>query len=288
MMYSRTQAQGSTADMTAATSAPLFSVVVPCFNAEGTLRRALESCFRQTERSVEILVIDDASRDGTQALLADLSAMAPADMPVRAFSMPVNGGPSKARNFGWDRALGRYVAFLDADDCWDADRLTLLREQLERMPDVLLLGHPHRQLGEARTESMPVVARPLSVAQLLMRNIAQTSCVVVARTVPLRFDTAMRFTEDHDLWLRVARLGRVVRLEGLAATQLGRPQMSAGGLSGRRWDMRRGELQMYVKAARDDLRLMPFLPGLLAFSLCKHLWSSLRLAGQAGAGKGAS
>lgn len=288
MMYSRTQAQGSTADMTAATSAPLFSVVVPCFNAEGTLRRALESCFRQTERSVEILVIDDASRDGTQALLADLSAMAPADMPLRAFSMPVNGGPSKARNFGWDRALGRYVAFLDADDCWDADRLTLLREQLERMPDVLLLGHPHRQLGEARTEPMPVVVRPLSVAQLLMRNIAQTSCVVVARTVPLRFDTAMRFTEDHDLWLRVARLGRVVRIEGLAATQLGRPQMSAGGLSGRRWDMRRGELQMYVKAARDDLRLMPFLPGLLAFSLCKHLWSSLRLAGQAGAGKGAS
>lgn len=287
MMHSRTQV-GHSAEMTAATSAPFFSVVVPCFNALRTLRRALESCFRQTERAVEILVIDDASRDGTQALLAELSAMAPADMPVRAFSMPVNGGPSKARNFGWDRAAGRYVAFLDADDCWDADRLERLREQLERMPEVLLLGHPHRQLGEARNESMSVVVRPLSVAQLLMRNIAQTSCIVVARTVPLRFDTAMRFTEDHDLWLRIARLGPVVRLEGLAVTQLGRPQMSAGGLSGRRWDMRRGELQMYIKAARADVRLLPLLPGLLGFSLCKHLWSSLRLSGQAGAGQGAS
>lgn len=288
MMHSRTQAQGSTADMTAATSVPIFSVVVPCFNAEGTLQRALESCFRQTERALEILVIDDASHDGTQAVLAELIAMAPADMPVRAFSMPVNGGPSKARNFGWDRAAGRYVAFLDADDCWDADRLALLREQLEHMPDVLLLGHPHRLPGEVRSTSMPVVVRPLSVAQLLLRNIAQTSCIVVARKVPLRFDTSMRFTEDHDLWLRIARLGVVVRLEGLAVTQLGRPQMSAGGLSGRRWDMRRGELQMYVKAAREDLRLMPLLPGLLTFSLCKHLWSSLRLAGRADAGKGAS
>lgn len=282
MMYSRTQP-----NMTTVTSMPLFSVVVPCFNAEGTLRRALESCFRQTERAVEVLVIDDASSDGTQALLAELTAMAPADMPVRAFSMSVNGGPSKARNFGWDRAAGRYVAFLDADDCWDADRLALLREQLERMPDVLLLGHPHRLPGEVRSTSMPVV-RSLSVVQLRLRNIAQTSCIVVARKVSLRFDTSMRFTEDHDLWLRIARLGPVVRLEGWAATQLGRPQLSAGGLSGRRWDMRRGELQMYVKAARADIRLLPLLPVLLAFSLCKHLWSSLRLSGQTSPSRRAS
>lgn len=286
-MYFRTQEQEHVKSAGMGTS-PFFSVVMPCFNASQTARRALESCFRQTERAVEILVIDDASRDGTHELLVELAASAPADMPVRVYRMPVNGGPSKARNFGWDMATGRYVAFLDADDCWDADKLASLREHLERMPEALLLGHAHRQLGEACAEATPVVVRPMSRLQLLLRNIAQTSCIVVARKVTLRFDTTMRYTEDHDLWLRIARQGAVVRLEGFSATQLGRPQMSPGGLSGRRWDMRRGELQMYVKAARQDIRLLPVLPGLLAFSLLKHVWSSWRLSGLAGSGQGAS
>ncbi|MEL0027735.1 MAG: hypothetical protein VW625_03580, partial [Perlucidibaca sp.] len=108
--------------------------------------------------------------------------------------------------------------------------------------------------------------------------IAQTSCVVARRDLPLRFDTGMRYVEDHDLWFRVARLGRVLYLPAPALTCLGRPQMSAGGLSGRRWDMRRGELRMYAKAAGGDVLLMLALPGLLAFSLVKHVWSTLRLA----------
>lgn len=259
-------------------SAPFFSVVMPCFNASQTAHRAIESCFRQTERSVEILLIDDASRDSTHELLIELATSAPADMPVHVYRMPVNGGPSKARNCGWDMAAGRYIAFLDADDCWDADKLAIMREYLERMPEVLLLGHAHRQLGETYAEPLQVVVRPMSMLQLLLRNIAQTSCIVVARQIALRFDTTMRYTEDHDLWLRIAREGVAVYLAGFSGTQLGRPQMSLGGLSGHRWKMRRGELQMYVKAAQQDVRLLPILPVLLAFSLFKHILASCRLA----------
>ncbi len=261
--------------MTPVTSpqSPLFSVVIPCFNAVNTVRRALESCFLQSERSVEILLVDDASSDATPALLAELAAAAPADMQVHVHCLQNNGGPARARNFGWDRATGRYLAFLDADDCWDPDKLANIREYLQHNPETLLLGHPHRQLGETRPEPEPARVRLMSYWQLLLRNIAQTSCIVVARAVTLRFDTDMRYTEDHDLWLRLTRQQAAVCLDGLTLTQLGRPQMSPGGLSGRRWAMRKGELHMYIKASRQDVRLLVMLPGLLAFSLLKHLWS---------------
>lgn len=268
-----------TASHESATDLPLFSIVMPCYNASATLARAVESCFAQHERSLELLLVDDASTDSTPALMAELQAAAPADLRVRCFRQSSNGGPSRARNRGWNEARGQYIAFLDSDDCWDADRLQRIRTVLaEAGPDVLLLGHPHREPGAVRQDSPSVQA--VSWRQILLRNLAQTSCIVVARRVGLRFDENMRYTEDHDLWLRVARQGRVLRLAGMAMTRLGRPQMSAGGLSGQRWAMRKGELQMYLKAAGSDWRLALALPLLLTFSLLKHVFSSLRLAGR--------
>lgn len=269
-----------TASPESATDLPLFSIVMPCYNASATLARAVESCFAQHERSLELLLVDDASTDSTPALMAQLQAGAPSDLRVRCFRQGSNGGPSRARNRGWNEARGQYIAFLDADDCWDADRLQRIRAVLaEAGPDVLLLGHPHREPGALRHDDHPAV-QTVSWRQILLRNLAQTSCIVVARRVSLRFDESMRYTEDHDLWLRIARQGKTLRLAGMAMTRLGRPQMSAGGLSGQRWAMRKGELQMYLKAAGSDGRLALALPLLLTFSLLKHVLSSLRLAGQ--------
>lgn len=258
-----------------ATDLPLFSIVIPCYNAQATLVRAIESCFVQSERSAEIILVDDASQDATPTIMTALVAQAPADMPVRTHYMPGNGGPSRARNQGWDMARGRYIAFLDADDCWDSDKLQQIRNVIGRLgDDVVLIGHAHRQLEEVRQVAGPLLVTCLPSWRVLLRNIAQTSCVVVSRRLSLRFDTDMRFAEDHDLWARIARLGKVVYLPRLAMTRLGRPQLSAGGLSGQRWEMRRGELYMYVKAARNHVTVLVCLPALISFSLLKHLWSS--------------
>lgn len=264
-----------------ATELPLFSIVIPCYNAQATLERAVESCFAQSERSLEVILVDDASRDSTPDVMASLAARAPAGMPVRCHRMAANGGPSRARNQGWDMARGRYIAFLDSDDCWDSDKLQRVREAIALAgEDVVLIGHPHRQIDEVRGAAVPLAIVPMSGWRVLLRNIAQTSCVVALRQLPLRFDTTMRYAEDHDLWARVARLGKAVYLPGQALTRLGRPQLSAGGLSGRRWAMRRGELYLYVKAAGSDVAVLACLPALVVFSLCKHVWSSVRLAVQ--------
>jgi succinoglycan biosynthesis protein ExoO len=103
--------------------APLVSVVMPCWNAEGWAGDAVRACLAQTGVSLELLAVDDASTDGTPALLR---ALAEADPRVRVLTAAVNGGPSRARNLGVAAARGRWIAFVDSDDLMLAGRLERL------------------------------------------------------------------------------------------------------------------------------------------------------------------
>ncbi len=105
------------------TDCPLFSVIIPTYNVEGCLHRAIDSVMLQTRQDFEILIIDDASRDGTVALA---TAMAEADGRIRVFPQVENHGPSVARNVGLTEARGTWIAVLDADDAFEPDRLDRL------------------------------------------------------------------------------------------------------------------------------------------------------------------
>ena len=91
----------------------LISVVVPAWRAEKTLAVALDSVLAQTWREIEVLVVDDASPDGTLALAESYAAR---DARVRVIAQEKNGGVSKARNRGVREARGEWIAFLDSDD----------------------------------------------------------------------------------------------------------------------------------------------------------------------------
>ena len=94
-----------------ATSLPKISVIIPAYNAEATIARACRSVQNQEYPEVELVVVNDGSRDGTGRILEDLA---------REQGLVIveqnNGGVSKARNTGLDRASGDYLMFLDADD----------------------------------------------------------------------------------------------------------------------------------------------------------------------------
>ncbi|MFF9195800.1 glycosyltransferase [Streptomyces sp. NPDC014779] len=90
------------------------SVVVPAYNASATLGRALQSALAQTHREVEVIVVDDASADGTLLVAHEFARQ---DARVRVLERPANsGGCGAPRNNGVDAATGQYVMFLDADD----------------------------------------------------------------------------------------------------------------------------------------------------------------------------
>ena len=102
---------------------PLVSVIVPSRNAERTIGYALDSIFNQTLQDIEVIVVDDASDDGTQDVVKAFAH--------RGLKLLVNErrlGPGTCRNLGIQAASGKYVAFVDADDAIDPEYLeTLVR-----------------------------------------------------------------------------------------------------------------------------------------------------------------
>ena len=95
---------------------PLISCIVPVFNGERYLRETLESIFTQTYRPLEVIVADDGSTDGTAESVARYGDRI-------EYLKQENAGASAARNLGLEAARGEFIAFLDADDLWHAEKL---------------------------------------------------------------------------------------------------------------------------------------------------------------------
>ncbi|MBY5789496.1 glycosyltransferase [Rhizobium leguminosarum bv. viciae] len=99
------------------------SVIIPCFNAEDFIGEAIESALKQTIADLEVIVIDDASMDGSRGII---SAKASEDSRVVPIFLERNAGPAAARNVAWTRLTGTWVTLLDADDLFLPDRLERL------------------------------------------------------------------------------------------------------------------------------------------------------------------
>lgn len=101
-------------------SSPLVSIVVPCYNAEPFIGATLDSVLAQTFVDWECIVVDDASTDGSAAVI---ERYAKDNTRVRPVLLTANGGAAKARNAGLAAVRGKYLAFLDADDLWLPQKL---------------------------------------------------------------------------------------------------------------------------------------------------------------------
>jgi glycosyltransferase involved in cell wall biosynthesis len=130
---------------------PLVSVIVPVFNGARFVREALDSILRQTYQPVEVIVVDDGSTDETGKMLDEFGPR------VRRASQ-AHSGQSVARNRGVELATGRYLAFLDADDLWPAEKLAAQVAILEEDSQCdLLFGHAEqfRQSDGGQSQPMP-------------------------------------------------------------------------------------------------------------------------------------
>ena len=114
----------------------MISVVMPVYNGEAFVARAVQSVLDQTSPRWEIVAVDDGSRDGTRAILERFAAR---DPRIRVLHQE-NAGVSAARNAAMAAARGEYLAFLDADDWWYPDHLTTLEQMIRIYPKAGLLG----------------------------------------------------------------------------------------------------------------------------------------------------
>ncbi|QSA98980.1 glycosyltransferase family 2 protein [Methylococcus sp. EFPC2] len=196
-----------------------MSVIIPAYNAERFLAETLESVYAQTRLPLEIIVIDDGSSDGTEAVAKGFEGRTPELIYVKQ----ENAGPSRARNTGIGLARGNWLAFLDADDLWLADKLERQIDVLRLHPEVTLLSSDASQFNEkgefitsshlrfGYTDFSGIIDEPF--LRLLEANPIFTATVLLKTDWARKtrgFDESMIYAEDYDLWLRVAYAGGVI------------------------------------------------------------------------------
>lgn len=210
------------------------SVVVPCYCCADTIGASVASVAAQTWLPAEVLLIDDCSGDQTLEALRVLAAEYPAEW-IKLIALPVNGGPSRARNAGWDRATQDYIAFLDADDTWVPRKIELQLKALADDPEIALLAHrvKVRQRGLPPLPlRKPIRAKIVGRRRMLVNNPFPTPSVMLRRDLPFRFNETFRRVEDFLLWAQIVHSGyRCVKINQVLA-YLHKPGYGAGGLSG--------------------------------------------------------
>jgi len=134
---------------------PIYSVVVPVYNAEKYLESCVSSVMAQrSASSYEIILVDDGSTDGS-AQLCDRYAR---ELPCVKVIHQANQGVSAARNTGIAAASGTYILFLDGDDCWNERLLQVLDAELPRQPDLIEFGYQTFGTETSHTTVLPAVA----------------------------------------------------------------------------------------------------------------------------------
>ncbi len=193
------------------------AVVIPVHDDEATLADALDSVLAQSLPAAEIIVVDDGSSDGSGDLARRYG---PA---VRVIELP-GLGPAAARNAGVAATTSPLIAFLDADDAWRSDKLARQVDALAETGAVLCAADWVR--GEAPVDSAEAPLSEIGLDDLLVINRFQTSTVLVRRHAFARtggFSSPLDGAEDWDLWIRLARLGRVVKIDAPLVTYRDRP-----------------------------------------------------------------
>lgn len=211
------------------------SVVMPAYNAAATLQQSMDSVLTQTHADVELLVVDDCSRDGTWALIEAAAAADPRVVPMR---LPHNAGVAAARNAGIEAASGDCIAFLDSDDRWHPDKLQV---QLASMRDAgtQLSYTTYLRVDEAG-QTLSLVRPPPAVryADMLKSNRIGNLTGLYDRSLgDARFRKVGH--EDYVFWLdMVRRAGIAIRAEHpepLAYYLVRAGSLSADKLKAARW-----------------------------------------------------
>lgn len=222
---------------------------MPAYDAAATLARAVASVQGQTRGDWELLIAEDAARDDTRAL-AD--ALAGDDPRIHVLPSDMNQGPAPARNRALERAQGRFIAFLDADDAWAPEKLTRQLAFMESTGAALSYTGFWRDDGRTRTAVTPPPTR--TRAQLLRGNAIGCLTALYDREVFGKVPMPdLRHGEDYALWLRL--LEQVPCAHGLTEplatyyVQPGSHSAAKGRAMGALWGMYRQHLGLGRGAA---------------------------------------
>jgi glycosyltransferase involved in cell wall biosynthesis len=187
---------------------PLVTIIIPCYNAEKWVAEAVGSALAQTWKEIEVIAINDGSRDNSRAVLSGLSGP-----KVQVIDQP-NRGASAARNAGIRSAKGKYIQFLDADDLLAPEKIahqvSLLEAQASGALGSARWARFQGDPGQARVTESPLFADLASVDYLLLHTAGGYMMQPAAWLVPADvvakagpWDETLTVNDDGEYFARV-------------------------------------------------------------------------------------
>ena len=182
----------------------LISIITPSYNSEKYLKECIESVLNQTYSNWEMLIVDDASIDGSRSIIESYSSK---ESRIKAILLDENIGAAEARNIAIDRSEGRYIAFLDSDDIWFPEKLDI---QLMFMRDnkYSFTFSSYEVITEDGLKVTSRISVPIKISysQYLKNTIIGCLTVMIDKS---KFDNIkmpiLRSSHDMALWLDLLR-----------------------------------------------------------------------------------
>ena len=182
----------------------LISVIIPVFNGEKTIKETIDSVLNQIFQNIELIIIDDGSKDKTLEIIKNIS-----DSRINVFSYP-NAGLSASRNRGISQAKGELISFIDADDLWTLDKLQAQWQALQENPQAAVAYSWTDYIDESSKfikSGRRIKANGDALSKLLLFNFLENGSNPLIRQKALEkvggFDESLFAAEDIDMWLRL-------------------------------------------------------------------------------------
>lgn len=184
----------------------LISIIMAAYNAEKTIGQAIDSVLNQTYPNIELVVINDCSKDGTVKLVESFAVR---DSRVRLISNEKNCGVSYTRRHGLEEARGEWIAILDSDDAWTPDKLEKqIILQKKTNAELLFTGSAFMDEGGQPINGYLAVTTEISYRRLLKQNILSNSSALVRKDLYEKYYAAGDgMHEDFAIWLSILKEG---------------------------------------------------------------------------------
>ena len=189
---------------------PLFTVIIPLYNCEKYISRAIKSVIEQTYSNWELIVVDDCSTDDSRKIVRKFTQF---DRRIRLIKSNENfGGPARPRNIGIKNAKGVFIAFLDNDDVWYSDKLSLTNKHFQDNSNIDFICHDETIVQNGIKKGELIYGPHKTFEKLLFKgNCISTSATVIKRKKIFAaglFSENISFNgvEDYEFWMRLSKI----------------------------------------------------------------------------------
>jgi len=249
------------------------SAIIPYFNAEKTIQRAIASIEKQTLKIKEVIIIDDGSENINP--LNEILLRNTYSFELKIISLDKNSGASAARNAGINAASCQYIAFLDADDIWLPDKIATQYSTMILSGNVFSGHHYIHDITSTTAKKNSTYIRKIQTSRFIFGNPIATPTVMAKKDQFILFDESLTRMEDYKCWIENSLKNEILFIDSYLSAGF-KPPLGSSGLSQSMQLMHNGCLTAIRKLKMENK--IPFSYFLFAsiFELIKYPLRCLR------------